>query len=124
MQWTLWPVQVSAYMVNVLYHDGWPTLRYDTDRLPPFLNPEIFIAGAQADAKRTKVISNVSGKDPYYEPAGAQYHEEDYARMLEAATQSDFGRYQTALQSYRQQLGQGGGNGNYERSHLAWPFEN
>ena len=56
MQWTLWPLQTSAYGIGVVYQDGWPVLRQPNDMLPPFLNPEIFIAGAIADCLRARVI--------------------------------------------------------------------
>ena len=104
MQWRLWPYQTSPYAIAVLYQDGWPTLSFDTDMLPPFLNSEVVVAGATADALRTRVIRNERDKDPYYSPQDAQFWETEYARLLEAATQSDEGRRLVGLTNYHEQL--------------------
>jgi hypothetical protein len=103
-QWRVWPYQTVQYAIAVLYVDGWPTLRYDTDPLPPFLNNEIIIAGACADALRTKVIKAAGSRDDYYSPQDAMYWEGEYARLLEIATQSDQGRRTNYISNYREEL--------------------
>jgi len=101
MQWRIWPYQTTQYAIGCLYQDGWPQLQYDTDLLPPFLNPEIIIAGAIADALRTKCIKSAGAKDDWYDPAMANsFWEPEYARLLEAATQSDQGRRMSYLTNY------------------------
>jgi hypothetical protein len=117
MQWTLWPIQTGPYAVGVIYADGWPTLKQPNDLLPPFLNPEIFIAGAIADCLRATVINNDRQKDPYHDPQGAMYWDKEYSTLLEAATQSDQGRWMTALKSYEEQMAAFAPDYNWLRSH-------
>ena len=117
MQWTLWPLQTSAYGIGVVYQDGWPVLRQPNDMLPPFLNPEIFIAGAIADCLRARVISNDRQKDPYYDPQAAQYWENEFATLTEAAVQSDQGRYMTHLKTYTEQISDNSRTYNWMRAH-------
>ena len=101
MQWRVWPYQTVQYAIGVFYQDGWPTLQYDTDILPPFINPEVIIAGATADALRTRCIKSAGQKDDWYDPQMANsYWEPEYARLLEAATQSDQGRRTNYLTNY------------------------
>ena len=105
MQWRLWPYQTTPYAIAVLYQDGWPTIHYDTDLMPPFINAEVAIAGATADALRTRVIRNDRDKDPYYDPQMANsFWEMEYSRLLEAATQSDQGRRTNYLTNYRDEV--------------------
>jgi len=115
MQWRVWPAQNTEYALGVIYEDGWPTLVYDTDVLPPFMNREIIIAGAIADCLRTRVIKNDRDRDPLYDPQVSQYWEAEFARLLENATQSDQGRRLSYLVDYNQQLE--GYCYNWERSH-------
>lgn len=104
MQWEMWPFQTTQYALACIYEDGWPTLRYDTDLLPPFINPEVIIAGACADALRTKVIPREGKTDPYYDPDASRFWDGEYLRLLEQATQSDQGRRLTQLTNYREML--------------------
>lgn len=101
-RWEVWPARVAAYMFPVMYIDGWPRLVQDTDIAPPFLNPEIFIAGASADAFSTPVVPNGGKIDPMLNPIAAQRYEAQYAETLEDAVQADEGRFETAYQNYRQ----------------------
>ena len=104
MQWLLWPPQPVAYAIAVFYQDGWPVLKYDTDLLPPFINAEVFIAGAIADALRTKCIKKAGDRDDWYDPGMANsFWEPEYGRLLEAATQSDQGRRLSYLTNYREE---------------------
>jgi hypothetical protein len=120
MQWTLWPLQTGPYGIGVVYQDGWPTLRQPNDILPPFINPEVFIAGAVADCMRATVIANDRQKDPFHDPQGAMYWEKNYDTLLEAATQSDEGRRLHSLQDYRLQMGQFAPTWNWYVSHASY----
>jgi len=117
MQWTLWPIQTGPYAIGVIYQDGWPTLKQPNDLLPPFINPEVFIAGAIADCMRATVISNDRQKDPYHDPQGAAYWDKEYLALLEAATQSDQGRWMTNLKSYEEQMAAFSPDYNWARAH-------
>ena len=104
MQWRIWPYQTTQYAIGCLYQDGWPTLKYDTDLLPPFINSEVIIAGAIADALRTKCIKSARDDDPWYDPQMANiFWEPEYGRLLEAATQSDQGRRLSYLSNWQEQ---------------------
>jgi len=120
MQWAIWPIQTGAYGIGVVYEDGWPTLKQPNDMLPPFLNPQIFIAGAVADCLRTRVIPNDRSKDPFNDPQGAMYWEKEFERLMENAIQSDQGRYFTDLQDYRLQMNQFAPTWNWYVNHAAY----
>ena len=100
MQWELYPQQVSGRLINLVYEDGWPKLVNDDDLSPYFLNEEIFIAGAQADALLTKVIPRDGRVDPFFDVNAAQFREGQYQTYLEDAIQQDAGRYQQQLDNW------------------------
>jgi hypothetical protein len=122
MQFECWPYQQTPYGIAVVYQDGWPTLKYDTDLSPPFINPEVFISSACADALRTKVIPRVGQQDPYFDINGSDRHKQDYKDELDKALQSDEGRYLKGLQDARQSLATGAVY-NFWRSHCPWPTD-
>ncbi len=117
MQFKIWPVQFSARLLSVVTSERWPMLKYDTDLSPHYLNPEIFIAGACADALRSKVIPREGKSDPLYDLEASGYWEGEYARLLEEAEQADEGRYLRAIQNYEQQAMRSSVNYNWMRSH-------
>ena len=123
MQFECWPYQQTPYGIAVIYQDGWPTLKYDTDLSPPFINPEVFISSACADALGTKVIPRIGQQDPYCDPVQARVWRDDARVLLERALDSDQNRYLTAIQNYQLQL-IGGASTNYWRSHAgSWPSD-
>lgn len=117
MQWTLWPIQTGPYAIGVIFQDGWPPLVQPNDLLPPFINEEIFIAGAIADCCRSRVIANERQKDPLYDLAAAKYWDDEYKGLLETATQSDQGRWMTSLSDYRTRMAAFAPNYNWLRAH-------
>lgn len=103
-QWRVYPYQTSQYAIAVLYVDGWPMLRYDTDLMPPFINSEVFIAGAISDALRTKCIKRAGERDDWFMPQEAMVWEQEFGRLLENATQSDQGRRTNYISNYLEDL--------------------
>jgi len=123
MQWECWPYQESPYGLQVIYDDGWPVLKYDTDLSPWFMNAEVFISDACAIALRTKVIARQGQQDPYYDPTAAQWWSTQHEELISRAIESDEGRYLKALTNYMQSW-QGGAVYNYYRNHIgAWPSD-
>lgn len=123
MQWECWPYQQSPYGIQVLFQDGWPTLKYDTDISPPFINAEVFIAGACADALRTRVIQRAGQQDPYYDPDSSKYWDGEFKTLLATALDSDEGRYLKAVKSYMEDW-QDGACYNFYRNHVgSWPSD-
>ena len=85
MVYELWPTCTAARQWQYTYLQDWPTLKRDTDILPPFLNPTIFYYGAMANA----LAFRVSADDPYFNPQSAMAFEGMYERALEAAKNDD-----------------------------------
>lgn len=125
MQFEVWPVQTTPRLLNVVSSERWPTLRYDTDLSPWFLNPEIFIAGACADALRTRVIPREGRTDPFYSLEDAAYWEAECSKLTEEAEQADSGRYMRDLQSYEEQCASLSRTYNWGRNHAVagWSTE-
>ena len=121
MQWEIWPKQLSPRTLSVVYYDGWPKLSQPNDFLPPFINPEIVIAGATADALRTRVIANYGKTDPYFDLTLASTYEQEYKELIENGTQADDGRFMKSLQSYGDLLGT---SATYLQNHLGPPSGN
>jgi hypothetical protein len=118
MQWELWPAQQTAYIIPVFYIDGWPKLKADNDLSPYFINDEIFIALAQADALMTKNIPREGKQDPYYDPNASAIFRQQGMALLEEAIQQDEGRILTGIQMWQDQLQGAGCNTPYMSSHL------
>jgi hypothetical protein len=100
MQWELYPQQMTGRLINLVYEDGWPRLVNDNDLSPYFLNEEIFIAGAQADALLARVIPREGRVDPFYDPSAAAFCEQQYKDYLEDAINMDQGRYMQMLSNF------------------------
>ena len=49
-QFEIWPAPTAGYQIQLIYAAQWPKLVADSDRLPPFINPEIIVQGALAEA--------------------------------------------------------------------------
>ena len=119
MQWEVWPWQDTPRALNVVTSERWPKLEYDTDLSPWFINAEVFIAGACADALLTKTISREGRTDPYYDPQAAQYWMGEYSKLVEEAEQSDEGRYLKSLMDYEAQARNFNGNAHWLRTHIS-----
>jgi len=121
-QWEIWPYQTSGRMLNVVTYERWPKLKANEDISPWFINEEIFIAGAVADAYRTPVIQSNGKTDPFFQPGVADNYEQQYKELVEDAEQRDEGRYMQSLKNWIDQANALQYPGaNFERSHPGWP---
>ena len=123
--WWLYPAQNSARGIGVIYSTTWPRMVADNDGPPPFINPDVFVNGASADAMLTKNIPRDSGRpiDPYYDPVAADKYEKRFREYLELAENDDEGRNYKNLQSWANKLGGmawDGNAGHYVQSHPTW----
>ena len=122
-QWFLYPPQSSQRQIGIVYFALWPKLVADTDRPPPFINPEVFVAGATADALRTRNLTNDMRQDPYFDTTLAQVYEEQYREYLDQAQNADEPRRATRLQGYRRVVA-GAYSASYLQSHPGvWPSD-
>lgn len=119
-QWFLYPPQSSARGIPLVFSTVWPKMVNDDDRPPSFLLPEIFIAGATADALRTRTITQEARQDLYFDPVLASEYERQYEALLDTADEEDQGRRNDRLQSYRL-MAQGMYSATYLQSHIGWP---
>lgn len=124
-EFELWPYQLTAYQIPVLYVKQWPELKKPTDRPPTFINPSVIIDGACADALRRRDLRSDTDKDPYYDPALAREFEGKYQEGKKLAQMADEGRrLQTLSLDWKGSYGLGP-NAAYQQSHIgSWdsPF--
>lgn len=92
--WELWPSQTSAYPLYYQVYQQWPTLVAETDQPPPFIDPNIWVWGALADALRYKASSD----DPYHNPKLADHYEERYRMGVVSAYNADSAKMDHELQ--------------------------
>lgn len=112
MQYEVYPLPSTARQLPFMYVRQWPELRKDSDRLPPFLNPNLILYGAQSQALRTRVEKD----DPFYDPAAANYYEQLFLQELESAIVADEGKAQQQLTQELSRWGVPGG-ANWAQSH-------
>lgn len=108
----LWPAPTVAMKLYFEYYRQWPDMKDAGDIPPPFMNPAVIIAGAIADALRTKVAAN----DPFYDPHAAGVWEGRFMTGADALSQADNGKYQKAYTWDRAGGGTPGG-ANFWRQH-------
>lgn len=109
IQYEIYPPQYSARQLYYIYTIQWPDLVEGGDRPPYFINPNVFIYGALAQALRVRLGPNDSG----YDPATANTYEQMAERDLMAAIVADDGKVQATLQwEYQRLLGSRGANWN------------
>lgn len=102
----LWPSQTSARQIDWTVYTDWPELVNDTDRLPWFLDPEIWVKGVTADALRYR-----NGKEDYlHNPVLARDYEAMFKQLVEDAKNADESKMQADYSSSAP-LGFGGGPG-------------
>lgn len=111
-QFEIWPAPTDGYQIQLIYAAQWPKLVADSDRLPPFINPEIIVQGALAEALRTRE----GPKDPYYDINLAREYEAKFQFLTTLAANSDEERclttYTNLVRGY--QLGS-----NWAQNHIS-----
>lgn len=117
-QYEIYPPQVTAYQLNVLYHVQWPDMRLPGDFPPPFLNPNCLLYGALADAFRTPCPRPPDGKDLGYNPRSAADYESLFNKAVIDAVNADESKYmQMFTWSYAQMFGSISMGSFWEQSH-------
>jgi hypothetical protein len=119
-QWMVYPPQAGQWYINLVISRIWPRLIADQDQAPSFINPDVFVIGAIAEALRTKTVTQNMPKDPYYDPETAQIEQAIYEGMIEKADEADEARLATRLTSYTMTAA-GYLSPNYLLSHPPWP---
>lgn len=92
----IWPAPQCARQLWVLCGLQWPDLVIDTDRPPWFMDPNMFVNGAIADALRIKNIRFVTDVDPYFNPQLARDYEAMYQKDLQLAVNANESKAQRA----------------------------
>lgn len=112
----VYPPPVSARQLKCMYYIEWPDMVDGKDTPPPFIAPDVLIAGALADALLLKLSAN---DEP--NPMAARMYAEKFAQGVADAINADDAK---ALQSYEEeQYGMFGTMGaDYERSHAPIPY--
>jgi hypothetical protein len=114
----IYPPQSTAWQLAVLSHVQWPELRLPSDQPPPFLNPNIFLMGALADAFSTPCPRPPDGKDLFFSLENAQRYEARFEQAVVEAMTADEGLYQRAFQwNFAQTFGASSMGANWEQSH-------
>ena len=110
----LWPSQTSARQIDYSVYTDWPELVEDNDRAPWFLDPQIFVHGALADAYNYR-----AGKDDYlFNPRLADTYEKRFLAGVEAAKNADEAKMQRDYDSPLP-YGFGGGPGTlFNQTHV------
>ena len=104
--WEIYPAPTVPWQLNALYHCQWPDMRLPSDTPPSFLNPNVLIMGALADAFRTPCPRPPENKDPFFNMDAAQIYEARFDQAVIEAMNSDVGLYQRAFQwNYAQTWG-------------------
>lgn len=112
MQYEVYPLPSGARQLPFMYVRQWPELRKESDRLPPFLNPNVIIYGALADAFLTKQ----QDKDPWYDLSASLKYEDKFREALDAAANADDGKCQQTLSYEKSRWGVSMG-ANWNQSH-------
>lgn len=110
----LWPCQLNVRQIDWIVYTDWPEMVEDTDRMPWFLNPDLWFFGALADALRYR-----NGKDDFlFNPVLAKEYEARFQSLLEKAKNADESKMQQDY-SGPTPLGVGGGPGTlFYQSHV------
>lgn len=105
-QHEVWPVVTTPYVLNFMIRVNWPDMRLMDDYPPPFLNPNVLIYGALADAFRTPCPRPPDYRDPYLNPQTAASYEALFDRAYIEAVNADESLSQQAFQwNYAQTMG-------------------
>lgn len=121
--WMVYPPQSTARVLGVIYVRGWPKLIQDTDPSPGFIDSNVFVMGAQAEALRIPIISQDRRPDPYLNVDLSGRMMAEYEAAIDRADQKDQATAPDRLSSYVLDV-TGGFSANYQRSHPgmgSWP---
>lgn len=123
MQYEIWPAPDTQRQLWFLCALQWPQLTNATDRGPWFMDPNLFVTGAIADALRIKNIKSVMDQDPWFNPDLAMQYEQMFRIQLEEVVNSDESKSQRAFQhAWDNILAAGGANfwQNHDPDLNAW----
>lgn len=95
MLYELWPAPTTARQVSVLLSRQWPKMENRDDRPPFFINPQVIIDGATADALRQRVAPD----DPYFNPRLADTYEMKFMQGMVYAANADSTRHSRDYQT-------------------------
>ena len=102
----VYPPQSTAWQLNALVHVQTPDMRLPSDMPPPFLNSNMLIMGALADAFRTPCPRPPDNKDPFFSMENAAEFERRFDQAVVEAMNSDESLYQRAFSwNYAQTFG-------------------
>ena len=116
----VWPSPTQARQLYFEYYAQPEDLVAPGDRPPAYLNPQVIVMGAIADALRTKIgvdsAAPDSAMDPYYDPAVADIWEQRFAQGAENLCNADNNLYNQQYTWRKTQFGFPSG-ANWARSH-------
>jgi len=116
MMYEVWPAPASSRQLWVFCGLQWPELKMQNDRPPWFMDPNLFVTGAIADALRIKNIRSVMDQDPWFNPDLAMQYEQMYRIQLQEIVNSDESKAQLAFTHDWQNILAAGG-ANYWKQH-------
>jgi hypothetical protein len=120
MLYEIYPPQITAWQLACLYHAQWPEMRLPQDQPPPFLNSNMLIMGALADAFSTPCPRPPDMKDSFFSMENAQKYEARFEQAVIEAMNADESKYQRAFQwNFAQTFGAAGMGANWNQSHSA-----
>ena len=118
MTYEIRPPWTSPAQLAVLYHEQVADMRLPSDRPPAFLNPNIFIMGALADAFSTPCPRPPDQKDPFFSLENAQKYEQRFEMAVIEAMNADESLYMRGFDWDHARAGGGANMGaNWEQDH-------
>jgi hypothetical protein len=118
MLYEIYPPPATAWQLSVLYHCQWPDMRLPQDQPPPFLNSNMLILGALADAFATPCPRPPDNRDPFFSMENAQRYEARFQQAVIDAMTADEGKYQRAFTwEFSRTFGGMGMGANFEQCH-------
>ena len=118
MLYEVYPPQSSGWQLNVLYHQQWPEMRLPQDQPPPFLNSNVLVMGAMADAFRTPCPRPPDFKDPFFNMENASEYERRFDQAMIEAMNAEESKYQRAFQwNFSQMFGGASAGASFLQSH-------
>lgn len=105
MRYEVYPTVTSVYQLRAIVGLQWPELKYDTDRSPWFIDPDLFVTGALADILRIKNCRIDSDKDPWHNPQLAMEYEQLFRLRLQDVINADEAKAQRAFSNMSSDMG-------------------
>jgi hypothetical protein len=114
----IYPPQITAWQLNALVHVQIPDMRLPFDMPPPFLNSNMLIMGALADAFRTPCPRPPDGKDQFFSLENAAEYERRFDQAVIECMNADESLYQRAFTwAYSQTFGGASMGASWLQSH-------